>query len=86
MFTISGCATSFDLKSDQSNWNWSANQFFSTPYINDRAINDNNGSNTRYYLIKAEANSPKHLLAMRKFGCNSTNFNYIVNLYKLNSI
>jgi hypothetical protein len=75
-------ATTMDLKNDQSgwNWNWSANQQYSLPFIDDWPLAANGGSNTRYYLVKAKSNEPKYLLAMRKF-CG----NYLVNMYKTNS-
>jgi len=82
-------ATSLDLKDDQSgwNWNWSANNYNSAPYIsvpymNDWSIADNSGSNTRYILIKAEANKPEYLMALRKYGCGGNNYNYLISLYE----
>lgn len=75
-------ATTLDLKNDQSgwNWNWSANPQYSVPYIDDWSLSAYGGSNTRYFLVKAKANEPKYLLAMRKF-CS----NYLVNIYNTNS-
>jgi len=72
-------ATTMDLKSDQSawNWNWSANPQYSITFIDDWSLASNGGSNTKYYLVKAKANERKYLLSMRKF-CN----NYLVNMYK----
>ena len=50
-------ATSMDLKPDQSSWtwNWSANNSYSVPFINDWSIADNSGTDSKYLLIKAEA-------------------------------
>ncbi|MFK7747824.1 MAG: T9SS type A sorting domain-containing protein [Kordia sp.] len=75
-------ATSMDLKNDGSNWNWnwSANPNYSIPYIYDWQISGNNKE--KYLLIKAEANAPKQLLAMRPYGCDLDNSNFLVSMYK----
>lgn len=78
---IANWATSMDFKNDESNWdwNWSANPNYSLPYIYDWPINGEEGE---YLLIKVEANSPKQLLAIRHFGCDVNNDNYLVSMYK----
>lgn len=76
-------ATSMDLKDDGSdwNWNWSANSNYSIPYIYDWQINGS--KEDKYLLIKAEANAPKQLLALRPYGwCNYEYGNYLVSMYK----
>lgn len=75
-----GWALSTDYQTNPSDWywNWSANNIYSTPYINDWPINPSpSGTNTRYMLIKLFHNSPKCLLAIRKF-CR----NYLANIYQ----
>ena len=76
-------ATTMDLKNDQSNWNWnwSANPQYSITFVDDWSLVSNSGSNTRYYLVKANANQPKYLLTMRMF-CD----NFLINMYRNNNL
>jgi len=78
-------ATTLDinLSVNPSSWNWnfSANPNYGVPFVDDWPLADNGGSDTRYLLLKPVIGKPKHLLAMRKYSCNSTS-KYLVSMYQ----
>ncbi len=65
-------------------WNWTANPEYTVPFIDDWSLASNVSSITKYFLIKAIANEPSYLLAMRKFDGYNPCDNFIVNMYKPN--
>jgi hypothetical protein len=75
-------STSMDLKNSQNNWNWNWSTYGTVPYLNDWPLANNGGTDTRYLLVKAEANQPEYLLAIRQYGCGN---DYLVNMYKSTS-
>lgn len=64
----------FQLKTGPPGWNsnWSA-----VSNIDDWQLALNGSTDTKYYLLKANANEPKYLLSMRDLHCG-----YLVNMYK----
>ena len=82
--TNAAWAATKDFKTDNSGWNdnWFANPENGMPFINDWSIANGGGTNTKYHLIKAIVNEPEYLIAFRKFGCTTNNYNYLINMYK----
>ncbi len=83
--TNASWATTFDISFSPTQWNWlwsTHNTNPAIPFIDDWPLFDNGGSDTRYYFIKPINNQPKQLLALRKYGCNSS---YFVSMYKPNN-
>ncbi len=81
--TSAAWSATMDFNTTQNGWtwNWSASPSTS-PYINDWAIGNMGGSDTRYHLIHSVnyKGLPNQLLSLRKFGCTS-NYNYLASLY-----
>lgn len=73
-------AVSMELNSGQTDWdvNWED----LNNRIHDWPLHETNGYDTKYFLMKIEANQPNFLVAMRNWGCSSTQYNYEFNIYK----
>lgn len=74
---------SMDLMANQSgwNWNWTANNTYAVPYINDWPIASNGSLHTHYMVVKAEANHPAYVLAFRAYGCTSGH-HFLASMYR----
>jgi hypothetical protein len=77
-----GWATTENLRlsDNQPEWHWSNHNYTGNQqnYIDDWKVNDVPATNVDYLLIKVSQDSPKYLLAFKKYACS----NFLVSLYK----